>query len=355
MGSISNSAPSATKATPLPREEKQNSRSSQRSGEAENPLTADTPLDLLRREPTTSQELARGPNYSQSPADSDAGQAEFDLLEQVGGVFTGAGEAGLETIKGLISIGVSAVKTGYDIILDPILDSAKLPSKDLSGTELQRPDWLPDANRGLDRIKTGIDTVGTLASNPGMIVDAAIDPIKEDWNQNRFGEAIGRGAVGVVDVVVGLKGASKLTKTLKSAGTPEIPNLDSLIKSQGFPARGTNLPKGDRLKIYTEMLKQSPPAKNATQALELLEKNMNAVEDAYTGVQKAMNPGLKYDGRMYAPRKDYTTKLANGSIEAETKGNIIKLSKDGDIEFFLKSKDGAQGAKVFHKPGAGND
>lgn len=80
---------------------------------------------------------------------------------------------------------------------------------------------------------------------------------------------------------------------------------------------------------------------------------MNKVEDQFSGVVAKANPGLKYEGRMYAPRADYTTGLSNGGLEAITSGNIIRISSNGGIKFFLKNKDGTAGKMVLDKAGGG--
>ncbi|NRB42131.1 MAG: hypothetical protein HRU20_27290, partial [Pseudomonadales bacterium] len=110
--------------------------------------------------------------------------------------------------------------------------------------------------------------------------------------------------------------------------------------------------KGERLKIINQRLADAPAASNADDAMSLLHRSFDDVEDAFSSVPKVENPGLKYQGRMYAPRADYTTTMPDGSLEAITKGNIVKISPQGDIDFFLKNKDGTTGKNVFSKKGA---
>lgn len=50
------------------------------------------------------------------------------------------------------------------------------------------------------------DPVGVL----GAMWDGIVQPIEDDWNNGNYGEAIGRGAASVAEVVAGAKGLSKL-------------------------------------------------------------------------------------------------------------------------------------------------
>lgn len=142
---------------------------------------------------------------------------------------------------------------------------------------------------------------------------------------------------------------------------PEPENQDTNNDSEqnrsddsGYPKPGTILEKRQRLKIYVQKLTKAPPAKNADEAMQLITDVMDEVEDAYSGVEAVENPGLKYEGRMYAPRKDYTKQLPDGSLEAITSGNIVKISPQGDIRFFVRNKDNTPGALIFEKLGAGS-
>lgn len=118
---------------------------------------------------------------------------------------------------------------------------------------------------------------------------------------------------------------------------------------------GAVFPKKERLKIINQRLIDAAPASTADEAFELLRKTFDNVEDQLSSAAKVENPGLKYQGRMYAPREDYTVKLPNGGLEATTAGNIVKISKNGGIEFFLKNADRTTGKRVFIKLGKQND
>ena len=55
--------------------------------------------------------------------------------------------------------------------------------------------------------------------------------------------------------------------------------------------------------MFFERLEAAPPASSADEALDLLAKTLNAVEDEHSGVE--YNPDAwKDDGRMYPPKED---------------------------------------------------
>ena len=98
---------------------------------------------------------------------------------------------------------------------------------------------------------------------------------------------------------------------------------------------------------------KAPAPKSADEAFELLGKTMDDVEDAFSGVARVDNPGLKYQGRMYPPRSDFTTRLPDGGLEAITAGNIIRISPNGTIQIYLKNADCTVGKLIFEKLGGG--
>jgi len=146
-----------------------------------------------------------------------------------------------------------------------------------------------------------------------------------------------------------------------------VENYDSLrgVASESSVAPKTGLPilnpnfvprvmtKGERLGLFSRRLLDAPGASNADDAFKLLGRTMDDVEDAFSGVARARNPGLKYDGRMYPPRADFTTRLPNGGLEAITKGNVVRIGPDGSIRLYLRNADGSLGAQVLEKLGAG--
>lgn len=108
------------------------------------------------------------------------------------------------------------------------------------------------------------------------------------------------------------------------------------------------LSKSDRLAEFGKRLRNAPPAKNADEALGQIGKTLDDVEDAFSGVPKSANPGLKYDGRMYPPQADNIKRLADGSIKVRTKGNRIDIGANGSIDIF-----DLNGNSILSKPGGG--
>lgn len=139
---------------------------------------------------------------------------------QAGGVFKGAGEALWETGEGVVALGGNALKAGYD--LSPAgwaVDGVAGLYEHVSGDRLDAPDWLPSAARGGERMEAAAEVVSTIARNPGLLVDAVVEPIVADWQAGNYGEAIGRGATELLLAVVGTKGADKAARVADAADT----------------------------------------------------------------------------------------------------------------------------------------
>ncbi|WP_437936686.1 hypothetical protein [Sorangium sp. So ce341] len=79
----------------------------------------------------------------------------------------------------------------------------------------------------------------------------------------------------------------------------------------------------------------------------MLAKTLNSVEDAYSGVTAVANPELQYTGRMYPPMADMTKRIADGSIEAMTKGQRLIFGHNGSVSIFSRKT----GELVFSKAG----
>lgn len=107
----------------------------------------------------------------------------------------------------------------------------------------------------------------------------------------------------------------------------------------------------ERLQLFFAALEAAEAVASADAALELLAQTLDAIEDAHSGVSKADNPSLDYDGRMYPPREDYTFRQ-NGSIKALTKGHMLMLGCDGSISIYSRKH---PNDLVFFKQGAAKD
>ena len=99
------------------------------------------------------------------------------------------------------------------------------------------------------------------------------------------------------------------------------------------------LSKGERLKLFTERLASAQSATNQNEAINLINKTLDGVEDQFSGIPKAQGIPNRDDGRMYGILDDkFVTTLEDGTKIANTRGNRIVLEKDGGIK--LQSKDG---------------
>jgi len=79
-------------------------------------------------------------------------------------------------------------------------------------------------------------------------------------------------------------------------------------------------------------LLDAPAATNADDALGLLRRTLDKVEDQFSGIPNQINPGLKFNGTLFPPRDDFITRLPNGGISARTKGNILEFGSNGSIK-----------------------
>ncbi|NEA30600.1 hypothetical protein [Streptomyces sp. SID13031] len=105
----------------------------------------------------------------------------------------------------------------------------------------------------------------------------------------------------------------------------------------------------ERLALVYERLDQLPPARTASEAFTQLATTLDEVEEQYSGVPRDPNPGLKFDGRMYPPREDFTERTADGGLRATTRGNQIDISPDGTTSILSRKT----GDEVYRRPGAG--
>lgn len=141
-----------------------------------------------------------------------------DAASQVGGFFKGAGETLWETGKGVVELGAGAVTTAYDLSpAGALLEGATHLYENATGNDVELPGWLPSAERGGARLQAAADTVATIAGDPGLLVDAVVAPIVDDWNNGNYGEAVGRGATELLLAVVGTKGIDKAAKGARVA------------------------------------------------------------------------------------------------------------------------------------------
>jgi RHS repeat-associated protein len=129
----------------------------------------------------------------------------------------------------------------------------------------------------------------------------------------------------------------------------EITGVAGKIAGQLFLRSATILSKAERLAVFHTKLGKAASVGSQAEAIKLINKTLDEVEDAYSGVAKAEGIPNRDDGRMYGILDDkYVETLPDGTKIAKTKGNRIVLSKDGGFE--IQSKDGSK--IYFKKAGA---
>ncbi len=181
---------------------------------AEGILVKNSVLEKLQS--GSSKQLAVQSDHLSKESDNDIQDLTVlrPFSSQLNGIADGLGEVALETVLGVAELGVSGVKTGYNLLLGPSVSELEFAAEEITGHAVQFPEWAPNSDRGVDRLKTGAGVIAEVVGNPGLIVDAVVDPIKEDWNQGRYGEAVGRGIGELVSVTAGAQGAGELVKEL---------------------------------------------------------------------------------------------------------------------------------------------
>jgi hypothetical protein len=89
--------------------------------------------------------------------------------------------------------------------------------------------------------------------------------------------------------------------------------------------------KVERLKIVFERLQNAPAAKAADEAMAIMNRVLEEVEDEFGGVPKDPNPGLIPSDRMYPPEADNIARDPNGNIIANSRRHSTTFGKDGSI------------------------
>lgn len=90
----------------------------------------------------------------------------------------------------------------------------------------------------------------------------------------------------------------------------------------------------ERVAEFYRRLGSAPAVNSADEALALLARTLDEVEDEMSGIPKKTPapPPRKPDGRMYPPQSDFILRhSADGRITAKTRGHMIEISADGCI------------------------
>jgi hypothetical protein len=88
----------------------------------------------------------------------------------------------------------------------------------------------------------------------------------------------------------------------------------------------------ERLEIFYQCLASMPPAKTAEEAMNLVCRTIEEVEDEFCPLPREVPPPkLRFTGRMYAPQADRIYRLEHGGLLAETRRHRIFCQPDGSI------------------------
>ncbi|HYT59575.1 MAG TPA: hypothetical protein VEL06_05360 [Haliangiales bacterium] len=87
----------------------------------------------------------------------------------------------------------------------------------------------------------------------------------------------------------------------------------------------------ERLAIFYRRLEAAAPATNADEALNLVCRLIEQVEDEFCAVPREEPPPLKFTGRMYPPQQDRVRRLPEGGVVANTRRHRIYCQPDGTI------------------------
>lgn len=93
-----------------------------------------------------------------------------------------------------------------------------------------------------------------------------------------------------------------------------------------------------RLQIFYERLAAAPPCSTAQEALALVCRLIEEVEDEFCPMPRHDPPPIARTGRMYKPQADSVRRLTGGVIQARTSGHVIFCRRDGSIAICRRGK-----------------
>ena len=94
-----------------------------------------------------------------------------------------------------------------------------------------------------------------------------------------------------------------------------------------------------RLELFLRRLAEAPPAGTAEDALQLVCRLMEEVEEEFCPVPRQTPAPDDFTGRMYAPQADYTDPTPGGGLSARTRKHQILCAKDGGIRIIHRPTD----------------
>lgn len=103
----------------------------------------------------------------------------------------------------------------------------------------------------------------------------------------------------------------------------------------------------ERLAEFFNRLNAAPPATTSDEALGLVCRLIEAVENELCPLPRQNPPPLVFAGRMYAPQEDHVKRFADGLIIADTRHHRIYCRADGGISIIHVPS----GSPVFDKEG----
>ena len=103
----------------------------------------------------------------------------------------------------------------------------------------------------------------------------------------------------------------------------------------------------ERLRIFFARLAAAPAARSADEALNLVCRLIEQIEEEFCPVPRVEPPPRHRTGRMYPPQSDLIFRLADGTIRAETRRHTMFFDPDGSIRVVP----GPPGEVAFSKPG----
>lgn len=126
--------------------------------------------------------------------------------------------------------------------------------------------------------------------------------------------------------------------------TTDLAKFKELTKSKVNPtlakAKGLGkalLSREDRLSLFKEQILKAPKPKSTEEAITLINKTLDNVEDLYSGVPKNYKAARlgQTEGRMYGILDDqFVTHHSDGSLTALTRGHKINIKPDGSFSIF---------------------
>lgn len=103
----------------------------------------------------------------------------------------------------------------------------------------------------------------------------------------------------------------------------------------------------ERLAVFFQRLAAAPPANSATEALALVCRLIEEVENEFSPIPRSDPPPRRATGRMYPPLADYIFSEPGGSLRAETRRHTMRFAADGSIRIALRENPSI----AFSKPG----